>query len=128
MMGLLPTGSLVTLMILAARSLFAVMVVVLLSDAISPQHTVPLEASANAKQPHLIFILVDDLGWNDIGLHDERVQTPTIDALAQDGVVLDRHYVYRCVTLLCCVICIAFFLRSLQHSLTFLAPLQMGLK
>ena len=48
-----------------------------------------------AGPPNLVFILIDDLGWNDIGYHDSAVQTPTLDALAAGGVVLDRHYVYR---------------------------------
>jgi len=46
-------------------------------------------------RPHLIFILIDDLGWNDIGIHDPRVLTPTLDQLARESVVLERHYVYR---------------------------------
>jgi leishmanolysin-like peptidase len=48
-----------------------------------------------AGPPNLVFILIDDLGWNDIGYHDRAVLTPTLDALAAGGVVLDRHYVYR---------------------------------
>lgn len=47
------------------------------------------------QRPHLVFILTDDLGWNDIGFHDARVMTPTLDQLAAEGVMLERHYVYR---------------------------------
>ena len=36
-----------------------------------------------------------DLGWNDIGMHDPRVLTPTLDKLAAEGVRLSHHYVYR---------------------------------
>ena len=53
---------------------------------------VQLESAAFAP-PHLIFTLVDDLGWNGLGFngHNSEVKTPTIDALAQGGIILDNH-------------------------------------
>lgn len=54
------------------------------------------------KRPHVLFILVDDLGWGDIGYHQplsREIQTPTIDNLAQkEGLILDRHYVHSSCT------------------------------
>jgi arylsulfatase A-like enzyme len=49
---------------------------------------------AAAKQaPHIAYFLVDDFGWNDIGLRNGTdVLTPQMDALAEDGVILDRFY------------------------------------
>ncbi|XP_076324058.1 arylsulfatase B-like isoform X2 [Tachypleus tridentatus] len=45
-------------------------------------------------RPHIILIIVDDLGWNDISLHGSpQVPTPNIDALAADGIVLNNYYV-----------------------------------
>eukprot|EP00660_Eupelagonema_oceanica_P015113 gene15113-18472_t len=55
----------------------------------------PLRVAAGAQPVHLVFALIDDLGWNDIGFRDPLIRSPTLDALARDGVVLDRHYVYR---------------------------------
>ncbi|XP_077977564.1 arylsulfatase B-like [Glandiceps talaboti] len=42
--------------------------------------------------PHIIFILADDLGWNDIGYHNPIFKTPNIDSLAKDGVKLNNYY------------------------------------
>ena len=44
-------------------------------------------------QPHILFILADDLGYHDVGYHGSEVLTPTIDKLARDGVKLEQYYV-----------------------------------
>lgn len=46
-----------------------------------------------ASPPNIVYILADDLGWNDIGYHDSELRTPTLDRLAREGVKLDAHYV-----------------------------------
>ena len=58
---------------------------------------------AAAAPPKLIFaVVVDDLGWADVGFHqqpkDNETSTPAIDALAAEGIILDRHYVHHMCT------------------------------
>ena len=45
-----------------------------------------------ASPPHIIFILGDDLGYNDVGYHNPRILSPNIDRLARSGVILEQHY------------------------------------
>ena len=58
-------------------------------------------AGASTPPPHIVFVLADDFGWNNFGIHakgkpnEAEAQTPRLDALATEGVLLDRHYVFR---------------------------------
>ena len=54
----------------------------------------PLEAKKRkSSPPHILFMLADDLGWSDVGFHGSKINTPTIDSLAKEGVILDNYYV-----------------------------------
>lgn len=54
-----------------------------------------LHFACAAEKPNIIFILVDDLGYADVGFNGSTYyETPAMDALAQDGLVLDRSYMY----------------------------------
>ncbi len=47
----------------------------------------------DASAPHIILIQSDDVGWNDFSIHgSKQCQTPHIDELASNGVVLDSYY------------------------------------
>ncbi|XP_053390526.1 arylsulfatase J-like [Mercenaria mercenaria] len=45
------------------------------------------------KRPHILFIVADDLGFNDVGYHGSEIKTPNIDKLALSGVRLENYYV-----------------------------------
>ena len=43
--------------------------------------------------PNIIYILADDLGYGEIGAYgQEIIETPNIDALAQNGMLFTQHY------------------------------------
>jgi hypothetical protein len=44
-------------------------------------------------RPNIIFIIADDLGYNDVGYHGSEIKTPNIDKLAMSGVRLENYYV-----------------------------------
>ncbi|KAH7949861.1 hypothetical protein HPB49_016294 [Dermacentor silvarum] len=45
------------------------------------------------QKPHVVVIMVESLGWADVGFHGSRqMRTPNIDALAADGVILNKYY------------------------------------
>jgi len=60
------------------------------------------------KRPHILFIVADDYGWNDVGYHQNKpssanpkggqttnhvIATPTLDSLSADGIRLENYYV-----------------------------------
>ncbi|KAK7922791.1 hypothetical protein WMY93_009693 [Mugilogobius chulae] len=52
------------------------------------------DSSPSAPQPpHIIFIMTDDQGFNDIGYHSADIKTPTLDKLAAYGVKLENYYI-----------------------------------
>ncbi len=56
--------------------------------------TLPYPRTAAGKPPHLLFLVFDDLGWNDVSFHGSpQVPTPNIDALAHAGRILGNHRV-----------------------------------
>ncbi len=52
------------------------------------------EQSADERdQPNIIYILADDLGYNEIGAYgQQKIETPNIDALAESGMTFTQHY------------------------------------
>src|SRR5215510_12021817 len=51
-------------------------------------------ASAQTRQPNIVMIVGDDMGYADIGVHGSKdIPTPNIDALARSGVRFTNAYV-----------------------------------
>ena len=57
------------------------------------------------KRPNIIFILVDDMGWSDIGCYGGEVNTPNLDRLAQGGVRFSQmHNTAKCFPSRACLL------------------------
>jgi arylsulfatase len=50
------------------------------------------EPEANSGQPNIILIMVDDLGYADLGTTGGDIDTPNIDRLAGEGLFFDQFY------------------------------------
>lgn len=47
---------------------------------------------AEVKHPNILIITADDMGFSDIGAFGSEIQTPTIDAIANDGLRFNNFY------------------------------------
>ncbi|PQJ29568.1 sulfatase-like hydrolase/transferase [Rubritalea profundi] len=45
-----------------------------------------------SEKPNILFILVDDMGWSDIGCYGGEIETPHIDSLSKQGVRFTQFY------------------------------------
>jgi arylsulfatase A-like enzyme len=53
------------------------------------------QTSPVTQSPNIVFILADDLGWNEVGFNGaDRVLTPNIDQLRDEGMSLTQFYVH----------------------------------
>lgn len=67
--------------------LFAVMVFVTWSCS-----GLKKEDSTKAKSPNIIYILVDDMGFSDLGCFGAEIETPVLDQLAEEGLRFTSFY------------------------------------
>jgi arylsulfatase A-like enzyme len=48
--------------------------------------------AAESSKPNIVVILVDDMGWSDIGCYGSEIPTPNLDNLARHGVRFTQFY------------------------------------
>lgn len=77
---------------LIALNLFLIPLLFACSSTTIPETS--KNSSATNTNPNIIFILVDDLGFGDVGYNGSEIATPNLDQLAQQGMKLNRNYVY----------------------------------
>ncbi|XP_064102774.1 arylsulfatase B-like isoform X4 [Macrobrachium nipponense] len=69
--------------------------IILLLELLIAQSAFLLAHADNSAQPqpHIILIVADDLGWNDVSWHNPKALTPHLEQLARGGVLLNQSYV-----------------------------------
>jgi len=56
-----------------------------------------IPALAKEDRPNILLVMVDDMGWTDIGSYGGEIETPNLDALAKEGVLFtDFHASISC--------------------------------
>ncbi|MFC7524076.1 arylsulfatase [Parapedobacter sp. GCM10030251] len=67
--------------------------ILLLALGAAPRVEAQHAAAQQADKPNIVLILADDLGYGSIGAFgQQRIQTPNLDKLARDGMVLTDFY------------------------------------
>ncbi len=56
------------------------------------QQTSESSTSKDTARPNIILIMVDDMGYSDLGCFGSQIQTPNIDRLAEQGIIMPRFY------------------------------------
>jgi len=57
-----------------------------------------LELQVGAKRPNIIYVMVDDLGYGDLGSYGQKlIKTPSLDRVAAEGMRFTEHYAGTCI-------------------------------
>lgn len=82
-----PKLSLVIAALLSVPLRLSLVFAALLAPALTPSFAGPAGA-----RPNVVIILVDDMGWSDIGCYGGEIPTPNLDRLAAGGVRFSQFY------------------------------------
>lgn len=77
------------------KQVVALLLVAILAGCAPSSTNDVVPTSSTADKPNIIFILADDLGYNDVGFNGvEWVETPNLNELARQSTVFDNAYMY----------------------------------
>jgi len=67
--------------------------VVLVAGLVACQNESAVDAEPEPSSPNVVLLMSDDQGWGDVAYNgNATVQTPNLDAMAAEGIRLDRFY------------------------------------
>ena len=70
---------------------FSVLILCLTATVVHAAKSTP--PASSPRQPNIVFILADDLGYRELGCFgQEKIRTPNLDKLASEGLRLTQHY------------------------------------
>jgi arylsulfatase A len=68
-------------------------ILAILAGALAETARASVVGAAQSRRPNFVFILMDDLGWADVGCYGNRFhETPNIDRLAEEGMKFTDAY------------------------------------
>jgi arylsulfatase A-like enzyme len=74
--------------------LLGLLALVLVLVSCTQEAETPVDSSsAEARQPNILLIVADDMGYSDIGSFGGEIATPTLDGLANEGLRLSNFHV-----------------------------------
>ena len=62
----------------------------LITACAEPVDTEETEVNQTGSKPNILLVMVDDMGFSDIGAYGSEVQTPNLDRLAEQGMVFNQ--------------------------------------
>ena len=77
---------------LAVLALLSTSSAVVLATEDMPSSGLSSQASENVRRPNIVLILADDLGFTDLASYGSEIQTPSLDALAAEGVRFSNYH------------------------------------
>ena len=69
-----------------------ILVIAILASCKTPPLDLAFLTNFKMRNPNIILVDVKDLGLSDIGMHGGDINTPNIDYLISNGVLLARNY------------------------------------
>ena len=75
-----------------SQLLLVLLILLSVSICSLPYRTASSYKRPQSSPPHIVILLADDLGFNDISWHNDMVVSPNLASLASQGVTLEQHY------------------------------------
>ncbi|XP_076040498.1 arylsulfatase B-like [Oratosquilla oratoria] len=82
------------------------------------------QSLARASQPNIVYLLVDDLGWNDVSWHNSDIISPHLQSLYDSGIKLENHYVQPVCTPTRAALMTGFYPYKIGRQTGIISPLQ----
>lgn len=75
------------------RSIFGGLAALTALTACNSNSSQKQQVETSRPKPNIVYILADDLGYGDLGCYgQQKIKTPNIDKLAQQGMLFTQHY------------------------------------
>ncbi|MBP1599539.1 MAG: atsA, partial [Acidobacteria bacterium] len=112
---------------LKTMSIVGMMMAPTIASAAAPAQQAP--AKNASPRPNIVTILLDDMGFSDLGSFGSEIKTPNLDSLARDGVRFTNFYTHASSSPTRSMLLsgVDTHLNGLGNMSEFTAPNQMGL-